>query len=540
MTMRYLLQDDFAASAATHPDKIAVRDHDRQISYAELDQRSDRLASVLASEGVRPGDRVGLYFPKSLESIITVLGVLKAGGVYVPIDPKAPAPRAAFILRDCQVAAVVTDRSLIEPLARELGEPDWPLRLVLLTDEMPDQEQQSSLRAFGGVSLRSFDELDGEAGGEAVADRDGRVDTDLAYILYTSGSTGEPKGVMLSHRHAKLFVDWAATTFEVDSNDRFSSHAPLHFDLSIFDIFVCFRAGGTLILVPGELAPYPTRLAEFIEQERISVWYSVPSALTILTTRGGLGELDLKLQKVFFAGEVFPLKYVRKLRQALPKARLFNLYGPTETNVCTFYELPEDVDGIEGELPIGVACANMDAFAVDASGKPAGTDQEGELFVRGSCLMSGYWGRPEKTAERVRQNPLHSDFHDPVYATGDIVRLDDGGNYRFLGRRDHMVKVRGYRIELGEIESVFYRLDQVEEVAAIALPDEETGSRIVLVISLTPDSGWDEKRLLRHCAKFLPRYMLPDRIAIVAGLPKTSTGKTDRKKIEQELIAANR
>jgi len=343
---------------------------------------------------------------------------------------------------------------------------------------------------------------------------------------------------MLSHRHALTFIDWAHDCFALSGADRVSSHAPLHFDLSIFDIFATVKAGATLVLVPDELSAFPPRLAQFIHGEGLTVWYSVPSALTMLVTRGGLGELPLDpLRLVLFAGEVFPLKYLQMLQKAAPGARLYNLYGPTETNVCTYFEAPKDLSDMGSSLPIGRACANIEVFAVTDDGKRAGLGEEGELLVRGSALLTGYWNRPEQTARSLRQNPLHDAFPDPVYATGDIVRLEPDGNYRLVGRRDHMIKSRGYRIELGEVESVLYRHPQIAEAAVVAIPDDEIGNRLVAVVAAHPGADVSEGTLKRHCGGFLPHYMVPERILLERELPKTSTGKADRQAVQRRVVA---
>ena len=257
---------------------------------------------------------------------------------------------------------------------------------------------------------------------------------------------------MLSHRNALAFVEWAAERFAVRADDRLSSHAPLHFDLSIFDVFAAATAGASVTLVPRHASVFPLEVVRFIEERGITVWYSVPSILTMLTLRGNLGPGSCPtLRTILFAGEVFPTKHLRRLMAALPHVGFFNLYGPTETNVCTYYEVPPLADDA-APIPIGEAIPNVEVFAVTADGHRARPGEEGELWVRGPTVMQGYWGDPERTARSLVPDPLGTGPRDPAYRTGDLVRAGADGTFQLLGRRDHQIKSRGYRIELQEIE----------------------------------------------------------------------------------------
>jgi acyl-coenzyme A synthetase/AMP-(fatty) acid ligase len=332
-------------------------------------------------------------------------------------------------------------------------------------------------------------------------------------------------------------VNWAAETFGFRPDDRLSNHAPFNFDLSILDLFGAAAAGASVTLVPEGLGVFPSRLADLIESERITVWYSVPSVLTLLLTRGKLAARDLgSLRWVLFAGEVFPVKYLRELMNALPHARYANLYGPTETNVVTWYEVPA-LDPTRTEpIPIGKACANTDCLAIGEDGALVSQPgEEGLLYVRGSTVMHGYFGRPDETEAAFAANPFAVGGEDSLYCTGDWVSVDEDGNYLFLGRRDHMVKSGGYRIELGEIETALFSHALVTDAVAVAVPDEVLGNRIR---AFAVAEGVSEQDLKTHCASMLPRYMVPEGIEFRDVLPRTPTDKIDRPRLVAETLGA--
>ncbi len=342
---------------------------------------------------------------------------------------------------------------------------------------------------------------------------------------------------MLSHRNGRVFVDWALRRFELTADDRLASHAPFHFDLSIFDIFAAAGAGARLVLVPDNQRGLGLALNRFVLDEGISVWYSVPSALVQMLEAADGPLLAISgLRVVLFAGEVFPIKHLRRLRQAVPGAELYNLYGPTETNVCTFYQVRDEDVGPERTqpVPIGQACGYAVTFLVDeAGGLIDGTDAEGELCIGGSSVMLGYWGDPGKTRQRLVPCP-DGECDALAYRSGDIVRRDAKGDLVFIGRRDHMVKIRGHRIELGEIETVLLGHADVLEAAVVPVPGEDESRRLECCVIPRPASKLTETDLRRHCLQTLPRYMLPERFYVLQSLPLTSTGKVDR----QALTAA--
>lgn len=507
------LQHYLEASVARFPERVAVREPGGvSITYAALGSLTDRVRNRLAQLGVAPGDRVGVYLHKSIDAVASIFGVLKAGAAYVPVDPLAPASRNAYILGNCAVRVVITERCFEEALRAQLAaEGANPFVIVMEA-------------AGGGRGLA--DAL--SAPGDAPAAPTVHTAPDaLAYILYTSGSTGRPKGVMINQRNATSFVDWCSATFAPAPDDVFSSHAPFHFDLSILDIYTPLKHGATLALVPEDVGKEPQRLAALIDEMKITVWYSTPSILSLLVQYGRLETYDLAhIRTILFAGEVFPIVHLKALHAILPTPRYYNLYGPTETNVCTFFELPEAIPAERTvPFPIGGVCAHLAARVVDENGADVARGERGELCIRGDSVTPGYWNLPEQTANAYL-NP-DAPVLERWYRTGDIVTEEPNGDYIYAGRRDRMVKKRGYRVELGEIESCLYRHPDVREAAVVALPDPELGMKVRAHIATRDGGRISLIKLKAFCAQHLPVYMVPDVFSFHEGLPKTSTEKTD-------------
>lgn len=516
------MHDLLARSAERFPDRPAVVDGDRTASYAELDAAANRLGRMLSDVGVDHGDRVGLYLDKSLEALTGIYGILKAGATYVPLDPAAPPGRLGGIARDADLRCLITGREKAEQW-RELIAAGAPLEiLVVLNAEEQETQGPERVRTLTAASLAEHEPDPPPARG--------RSSSDLAYILYTSGSTGVPKGVMLSHLNAMAFVDWAVEEFAVSEADRLSSHAPLHFDLSVFDLFAAAEAGAAVVLVPQLLSLFPVELSRWIGESEITIWYSVPSALTFLVLHGKLQETPLpRLRTILFAGEVFPTKHLHRLMELLPDVRFANLFGPTETNVCTWYEVPAWTGEPPASIPIGKPIRGVDVFAVGEDGDPVPYGEVGELYVRGPTVMQGYWGDEERTRATLLRKGQDDTSGYPVYRTGDLAYLDANGDWVFLGRRDSQIKSRGYRIELGDIEAALHQHPSVVECAVVAIPDDVVTNRIkAFVVSRDP---LDEDELDRFCAQLLPRYMAPEMYELRDELPRSSTGKVDRRKL---------
>lgn len=495
------------AAADRDPTRDAVRERGRVISYGDLVAMTDAISAALSARGAVRGQRIGIWLNKSVEAVVAIHAVLRCGGVYVPIDPTAPPLRAAAQIADCGVSWLFTTPDRFESLQQRAPDVLEPIELIT-------------------VGTSAWTDALATAAPATVATVDA---DDPAYILYTSGSTGAAKGVTLTHRNARAFVDWAAAELRLSDTDVLASHAPLHFDLSILDIFGAAAAGACVCLVPESWHGNGATLVRFILAERVSVWYSVPTALRRIADAATSGPLTRsRLRVVAFAGEVYPTHHIRRLRRALPAdAVLYNLYGPTETNVCTYHRIDDDDLAETAELtpPIGRVCPYATAVLTDERGVvlPEHGERTGELCVGGASVMVGYWNDPAKSAERFLTHAGRS-----FYRTGDIVRRDDDGRLRFVGRRDSQVKIKGYRVELTEIEAVLGGRPEVDECACVLTRDASGSAHIVAYATLRAGATADERVLRRHCGDFLPGYMVPERIEITATLGHTSTGKLDR------------
>lgn len=524
--MLYLLPQAVDNSAQRSPEHPAVRFGGKALTYAELARRTASLAGVLKDQGVTRGDRVGIFMNKSLESAVALYGIMKAGAAYVPLDPFAPPARLAYVIQDCGIRVLISKDEKLEAIQQILASGAGLECVIGLQDgnEVP-------VRTISWETVFAAPELSDPYRG--------LTEQDLAYILYTSGSTGNPKGIMHTHRSGLSFALWGAETYGLSAQDRLSNHAPLHFDLSTFDLFSSAAAGATTVIIPEAVTKFPASLSKLMADEKISVWYSVPFALIQLLQHGSLEKRDLSaLRWILFAGEVFPTKHLRQLLTALPGVRFSNLYGPTETNVCTYYHVASIPEASDEPIPIGRPCENVEDLVVDLDDHPVAPGEVGELLIRGGVVMRGYWGQPEKTERGFFRREVFPQVDDIFYRTGDLVQLMPDGNYKYLGRKDRQIKTRGYRVELDEIEVALLQHACVEQAAVYPISDGQ-GSNLIHA-AVIPRDGMElnPEDLVGHLSGRLPAYAVPVRIEVLADFPRTSTGKIDRRELQSRAAQA--
>ena len=517
------LQNYLVESAAKYPERPAVIEPDNgEITYKSFDALTNRIRDRLVAMGISQGDRVGIMVHKTVDSVSCVYGILKTGAAYVPVDVTGPIARAAYILTDCETKVVFVEKALAESLQAEIDALDGNTQCVLL--DAP---------GMGKAITAALDDLDASQGPAAETQTYPSQETDLAYILYTSGSTGRPKGVPLTHANGMAFVQWCADTFKPTHEDRFSAHAPFHFDLSILDLYTPVMHGACIVLIGEEMGKEPLRLAQVISSSEITIWYSAPSILTMLLQFGGIADQNLsKLRIILFAGEVFPVGHLRNLMTQVPHPKYYNLYGPTETNVCTYEPVPEDfaTSGQEN-LAIGPVCEHLTALVVDPDGEPVSRGEIGELIISGLNVMNGYWNLPEQTANAFFEKP-----EGKFYRTGDLVTEDENASFTYVGRRDRMIKKRGFRVELGEIEAKLHLHPDILEAAVVAVSDDE-GVKVHAHYATQGGQKISAIKLKKFSSEHLPVYMVPDTFTVHESLPKTSTDKTDyqsMKKMHEE------
>ncbi len=523
--MKARLQDWLITQAERRPEAPAIVFHGRPTSYGALEQASNRLARALRAAGCVRGDRVALLLPKSPQALVAMFGVLKADCIYVPIDTSSPPARTERIIQLCECRCLLAEQStggLVNQLAAR-GGAESSARVF------PRVLWMDSGASLPGVRAPFFWDDVETLCGAPVDSRNS--DADPAHILFTSGSTGVPKGVVITHSNVIHFVRWAVQYFGMGPNDRISGHPPLHFDLSTFDVYGTIAAGAQIHLLPPEVSLLPHRLADFIRDSELTQWFSVPSALLPIAKFDVLRPHDFPaLRRLLWCGEKFPVPALMYWMRRLPRVSFVNLYGPTEATIASsYYRVPQCPVDDQAEIPIGGACDGEALLVLDDQLSPAAPGEIGDLYISGVGLSPGYWKDPEKTAEVFRLNPHSSNPMDRLYKTGDLARIGSDGLIYLVGRSDSQIKSRGYRIELGEIEAALHAIPDLQDAAVVALDSAGADAKTICCayvpppgVELTPTA------LKERLGRVLPRYMIPERWLILKSMPHNGNGKADR------------
>lgn len=522
--MTYLLQSVFTDTIKKHPSNIAIiNENGEQISYEELNKLSNRYANFLLSikKNVRENPYVGILSCVKKESIASVIGCLKIKCTYVPLDESSPIERLKHIIENTKLDVILIDPYWIEKFSSLFDCPQVS-KVILLNDYnhidclnekiLPYQE----LFNYSDTEIPTYNQ----------------VCDDLAYILHSSGSTGIPKGIMLTHRNARTFVDWMQKEFNLQESDIVMSRAPFKFDLSIFDIFNTFKVGATLICYDWNKKREGDQkhidYVNLMERMKATILYTTPSTFISLMNRGLLDKASLTLRTIMYAGEPFPIPQLRKLSRILPNTKIANIYGPTETNIITYYWINEIPTDDTDSIPLGYVVDDTEIIIVSEDQKHMCEPFElGELWCRGGTVTIGYLGLKEKTLENLVLSPFHS-FPAYFWRTGDYGFIDNEGLLHYRGRRDHMVKVKGFRIELGEVENSISGYPGIDEFAVVAKKDDKYGNRLYCYFSCLKSCTISISSLVEYVQRKLPEYMIPYKFVELKTLPKTSSGKIDR------------
>lgn len=516
--MIYLLHHTIDRRAAAHPERPAFRCGHEALSYGHLVRRANRLAHLLIEQGVERGDRVGIYLNRSLACAVAVYGILKAGAAYVPLDPEAPVGRTRRLIEDCELRHLITTPLLRRNFSGLLAQPS-PLTVLIGVSHAP-----TTVTTYDWTVLANY---------PTTPPALRILEDDLAYIMYTSGSTGAPKGIMHTHRSGLAYARLSAALYGVGPDDVVANHCALHYDISTFGYFTAPTAGATTVIVSDAHTRFPTSLLQLIEEAGITIWYSVPLALLQLLRSPTLAERDLTaLRWILFGGEVFAPRHLRGLMQYAPRARASNVYGPAEVNQCTYFHLdapPHD----DAPIPLGRIWDNTEGLIVDAHDREVSTGQAGELLIRSATRMLGYWKRPDLTARSLYHRELPCGRRTTFYRTGDLVYTDSAGNLVFVGRKDRQVKIRGHRVELEEVEAALTSLLGVGEAAVYTRPvgrEEAVHTTLTIAALVVPEALHvpDPTNWLSELASRLPAHAVPTDLQLVDRLPRNDAGKIDR------------
>ena len=508
--LRHTLISDFLEhSALRYPGKTALAHEGEGLTYAAVDSMANSLAAVLMENGIRRGDRVAVFMDNSIEAVVSIFAIAKAGAAFMMINHTTKSEKLEYIMNDSGAKALVTqgNRTAVVEGATCRG-----LQTVIVSGSCnggaPYIRYEDAVRAFPCRSIRPA-----------------CIDLDLASIIYTSGSTGFPKGVTLSHLNMVSAAHSITTYLENDHNDRIITVLPLSFDYGLYQVLMGFKIGGTVILEKS--FAYPYQVVDTMVREKATGFPGVPTIFAILLRLKNLEQLDFSsLRYITNTAAALPLSHIRRLREIFPKAKLYSMYGLTECKRVSYLP-PEEIE--QRPSSIGKGMPNEEVYLVNERGERVGPGETGELVVRGSHVMMGYWGMPEETARCLRPGAYPG---ERVLHTGDLFRTDEDGYLYFIARKDDIIKCKGEKVSPREVENVLYGIDGVLEAAVIGVPDEILGQAVKAYVVPEQGAQLSARDIMRHCSQRLEAFMVPHYVEIRDSLPKTATGKINKNELK--------
>ncbi len=504
-----LVNDFLSSSVKSSPQKVGLVFRKKRLSYSEIDKLSNKLANVLVSKGVKRGDRVGIYLDNSVEAVISVFGILKAGAIFVIINFSTKPNKLAYILNNCRMKTLITDFNKFETIS-QVYQKTSHLSFVLFSGD-----EAGKVRTDPEKFLIYEDQLNSAPSYPPVCES---IDVDLATIIYTSGTTGTPKGVMMTHLNMVSAANSITTYLENTSSDVILNVLPLSFDYGLYQLLMAFKIGGTLVLDKTFL--YPFEIVRTLINEKITGFPGVPTIFALLLQLENLKKYDFeRLRYITNTAAALPVSHVKKLREVFPKTKIYLMYGLTECKRVSYLP-PEEME--KRPDSVGKGMPNEEVWIVDEKGEKAMPYQIGELVVRGSNVMMGYWELPQETNKVLRPGKY---LWEKVLYTGDLFKMDQEGFLHFVGRKDSMIKSRGEKISPKEIENVLYELEEVAEAVVVGIPDELLGEAIKAMVVLKEGAFLSEEQILKHCAQNLEDFMVPQVVEFRSSLPKTESGK---------------
>jgi len=510
-----LVNEFLEKSVKRFPNKIALVSQNKRLTYIQIENAANSLANALIFYGLHKQDRAAIYLENSIESVISIFGILKASGIFVIINPQVKSKKLEYMLNDCQVKILITDTKHLEEISSIMPNCSH-LKKVIIADE--NKHDNSLLYKFEDTLKYPI-----------TRPLNNSIDMDLASLIYTSGSTGNPKGVMLTHLNMVSAANSIIEYLENTNEDIILNCLPLSFDYGLYQILMTFKFGGTVVLERSFLYPY--HIIDKVVKEKITGFPIVPTIVAILLKNKNLDKYDFsRLRYITSTAQVLPVKYIIQLQKIFPNTKIYSMYGLTECKRVTY--LPPD-ELSRRPNSVGKAMPNVEIYLVNGQGEKIIKPGEiGELVVRGLNVMKGYWNLPEENAKKLRPGLYPGEKN---LFTGDLFKMDDENYLYFVARKDNMIKTAGEIVSPKEVENILYEIDDIIEAGVVGVPDEILGHAIKAVIALKEDSKLTKEEIILYCSKNLEKFMVPKYIEIRKQLPKTSTGKISLKNFTKTL-----